>query len=150
MTHQTETTRTLLRAEDAGWDRRRRLVGWGITGWLTIMMIINWADKGVIGLAAGPIMHELHLSPTQFGLAGSSLFFLFCVTPIAVGLIANRVSTRWVLATLVVVWSLAQAPVLLFATLPALLVSRILLGAAEGPSTALLLQLIKRGLVRRF
>jgi len=138
MTHQTETMRTLLRAQDAGRDRRRRLVGWGITGWLTIMMIINWADKGVIGLAAGPIMHELHLSPTQFGLAGSSLFFLFCLTPIAVGLIANRVSTRWVLAALVVVWSLAQAPVLLFATLPALLASRILLGAAEGPSTALL------------
>jgi MFS family permease len=127
-----------VRPADAHLARRRRMVGWEITGWLTLMMIISWADKGVIGLAAKPIMRDLHLTPSQFGLVGSSMFFLFCLTPIAVGLVANRISTRWVLAALVVVWSAAQAPVLLFTTLPALLASRILLGAAEGPSTSML------------
>ncbi|MGH3626742.1 MAG: MFS transporter, partial [Sciscionella sp.] len=92
-------------------------------------------DKGVIGLAAQPIMHDLGLSPSEFGLVGSSLFFLFCVTPVGIGLLANRVSTRWVLVGLVVCWSIAQVPVLLVAALPTLIGSRVLLGAAEGPTT---------------
>lgn len=116
---------------------RRRLHGWVVTIWLLIMLIISWADKGVVGLAAVPIMHDLHLTPAQFGLVGSSLFFLFSISSVVVGLIANRVQTRWVLAVLVLLWSVAQVPVLLVATLPALLGSRLLLGAAEGPTTPL-------------
>jgi hypothetical protein len=33
-------------------------------------MLINFVDKTVIGLAGVPIMQELGLSPSQFGLVG--------------------------------------------------------------------------------
>jgi hypothetical protein len=48
---------------------------WTIAGVLFLYMLINFADKAVVGLAAVPIMQELELTPRQFGLVGSSFFF---------------------------------------------------------------------------
>jgi len=55
-------------------------------------------------------MTEMKLEPEQFGLLGSSFFFLFSIAAIVVGFIVNTVATRWVLLALAVVWSLAQFP----------------------------------------
>jgi hypothetical protein len=60
-------------------------------------MVINFADKAVIGIAAVPMMQELQLGPRQFGLVGSSFFLLFAVSSVATGFLVNRVQTRWVL-----------------------------------------------------
>ena len=60
-------------------------------------MLVNFADKIVVGLAGVPIMTELKLEPQQFGLLGSSFFFLFSISAIIVGFIVNRIETRWVL-----------------------------------------------------
>ena len=69
---------------------------WKITFLLFLFMLVNFADKIVVGLAAVPIMTELKLGPQQFGLLGSSFFFLFSIAAIVVGFIVNRVPTRWV------------------------------------------------------
>src|ERR1700744_3262714 len=55
---------------------------WGITFLLVLCMLVNFADKIVVGLAAVPIMTELKLQPEQFGLLGSSFFFLFLISAI--------------------------------------------------------------------
>ena len=69
-------------------DQQRPLKGaWGMTALLLLFMLINFADKVVVGLAAQPIMAELKLSPEQFGLLGSSFFFLFAISGIVVGFI---------------------------------------------------------------
>lgn len=119
-------------------DRKRLASGWIAAVMLTMMMVINWADKSVLGLAAGPIMKDLGLTPTQFGTIGSVFFLVFCLTPLVVGFIGNRVSSQWLLAGLVLLWSVAQAPVLLSASFATLMVSRVLLGASEGPSASLM------------
>jgi len=49
---------------------------WTITALCASFMSINYADKVIVGLAAVPLMAELHLSPSEFGLLGSA-FFLF-------------------------------------------------------------------------
>lgn len=119
-------------------ERKRLTSGWVAAVMLTIMMVINWADKSILGLAAGPIMEDLGLTPTQFGTIGSVFFLVFCLTPLVVGFIGNRVSSQWLLAVLVLLWSVAQAPVLLSASFATLMLSRILLGASEGPSASLM------------
>src|SRR5215467_11113490 len=63
---------------------------WLIVALLFLFMLINFADKAVIGIAAVPIMQELQLSPRQFGLIGSSFFLLFSVSAIVTGFIVNR------------------------------------------------------------
>ena len=59
---------------------------WTITFLLFLFMLVNFADKIVVGLAAVPIMTELKLEPKEFGLLGSSFFLLFSIAAIVVGL----------------------------------------------------------------
>src|ERR1700709_235139 len=80
---------------------------WKITFLLFLFMLVNFADKIVVGLGGAPIMDELKLQPEQFGLLGSSFFFLFSISAIVVGFIVNRVATRWVLLAMAVLRSLA-------------------------------------------
>src|SRR6202051_1704244 len=107
---------------------------WKITFLLFLFMLVNFADKIVVGLAGVPIMTEMKLEPEQFGLLGSSFFFLFSISAIVVGFIVNRVATRWVLLVMAVVWSLAQFPMLGTVSFTTLLICRVILGAGEGPA----------------
>ncbi len=107
---------------------------WKITFLLFLFMLVNFADKIVVGLAGAPIMDELKLSPEQFGLLGSSFFFLFSISAIVVGFIVNRVDTRWVLLAMAVIWSVAQFPMVGTVSFTTLLICRVILGAGEGPA----------------
>jgi MFS family permease len=109
---------------------------WRITFLLFLFMLVNFADKIVVGLAGVPIMTELKLEPEDFGLLGSSFFFLFSISAIVIGFIVNRVATRWVLLALAIVWSLAQFPMVGAVGFTTLLICRIILGAGEGPAFA--------------
>src|ERR1700716_1057605 len=107
---------------------------WKITFLLFLFMLVNFADKVVVGLAGAPIMDELKLQPEQFGLLGSSFFFLFSISAIVVGFIVNRVEARWVLLVMAVIWSVAQFPMVGTVSFTTLLICRIILGAGEGPA----------------
>lgn len=109
---------------------------WGITFLLFLYMLVNFADKIVVGLAGVPIAKDLALSPKEFGFLGSSFFFLFSLSAIAVGFLVNRVQTRWVLLALSLVWALVQFPMLFDVGFTTLVICRIILGAGEGPAFA--------------
>src|ERR1700704_2167575 len=107
---------------------------WKITFLLFLFMLVNFADKIVVGLAGVPIMTDLKLEPEQFGLLGSSFFFLFSISAIVVGFIVNRVDTRLVLLVLAAVWALTQFPMVGEVSFTTLLICRVILGAGEGPA----------------
>jgi ACS family D-galactonate transporter-like MFS transporter len=107
---------------------------WLMVALLFLFMVINFADKAVVGIAAVPIMDELHLGPREFGLLGSSFFLLFAVSAIVTGFIVNRVETRWALLVMGLVWALTQFPMLGNAGFATIVAARIALGAGEGPA----------------
>jgi len=107
---------------------------WKITFLLFLFMLINFADKIVVNLAGVPIKAELQLDPEQFGFLGSSFFFLFSASALAVGFIVNRVDTRWVLLVMGVIWALAQFPMVGTVSFTTLVICRVILGAGEGPA----------------
>jgi len=107
---------------------------WGITALLFLFMLINFADKVVVGLAAQPIMKDLNLDPEKFGLIGSSFFFLFAVSAVLVGFITNRVEAKRTLLIMALVWSLVQFPMIGTVSIEVLIACRIILGAGEGPA----------------
>src|SRR6202162_4633542 len=109
---------------------------WKITFLLFLFLLVNFADKIVVGLAGVPIMTELKLEPEQFGLLGSSFFFLFSISAIVVGFIVNRIETRWVLLALAIIWALAQFPMMGTVSFTTLLICRVILGAGEGPASS--------------
>src|SRR5215475_719774 len=113
-------------------EGRRR--AWIVVALLFIFMVINFADKAVIGIAAVPIMRDLELGPRQFGLVGSSFFLLFAVSSVATGFLVNRVQTRWVLLAMGFIWALTQFPMLGSVGFETLVACRIALGAGEGPA----------------
>jgi ACS family D-galactonate transporter-like MFS transporter len=122
----TRTTSTGATADAAG--------AWITVALLILFMLINFADRAVLGLAAVPIMRELGLSHSEFGLIGASFFTFFSLGAVVVGFLVNRVSTRWVLAALALSWSLCQLPLLLPLSVAALVANRVALGLSEGPA----------------
>jgi MFS transporter, ACS family, D-galactonate transporter len=107
---------------------------WLIVALLFLFMLVNFADKAVIGIAAVPMMQELRLSPSEFGLIGSSFFLLFSVSAIVTGFIVNRVQTRWALLVMGLVWALTQFPMLGTVGFATVVACRVALGAGEGPA----------------
>lgn len=107
---------------------------WLIVSLLFLFMLTNFADKAVIGVAGVPIMEELHLTPREFGVVGSSFFLLFSVSAILTGFIVNRVQARWALLAMGLIWALTQFPMLGTVGFGTLVACRIALGAGEGPA----------------
>src|SRR5215472_14920000 len=107
---------------------------WLTVGLLLMFMMINFADKAVISIAAVPIIQELKLSPREFGLVGSSFYLLFAVSAVATGFLVNRLQTRWVLLVMGLVWALTQFPMIGNVGFATLVGCRIALGAGEGPA----------------
>jgi MFS family permease len=68
-------------------------------------MLINFADKAVVGLAG-----------------------------VAVGFLANRFSTKTIMCVMGVVWAAALLPMSIVSSFAVLVGSRVVLGAAEGPA----------------
>ncbi len=109
---------------------------WPVAVMLFAYMLVNFADKAVVGLAAVPIMTEMQLTPKQFGLLGSAFFLLFSISGVIVGFVANRRPTRWIILLLALSWALVQFPIVFSVSFTTLLVCRVLLGIGEGPAAA--------------
>lgn len=114
--------------------RRRTGRAWVITVMLLVFMLINFADKAALGLAATDITKDLGLTDSQYGLLSSGFFFLFSVAALVVGIISDRIPTKWIILVMALIWSFSQVPLIGTVGFGALLVSRIVLGAAEGPA----------------
>jgi ACS family D-galactonate transporter-like MFS transporter len=99
-----------------------------------VFVLVNYADKAVIGLSSVAIMHDLGLTNVQFGSLGSAFFLLFSVSGIAGGFLADRVRTKSLMSAMAVVWACALVPMIWVSSFTTLFVSRIVLGAAEGPA----------------
>lgn len=99
---------------------------------LFLGFLINFADKSVVGLAVGPIMEELNLSYSQWGLIGSSFFWIFPVAAVFIGFITDKVSPKKIIGFMLLAWSLLQFGGYLIGGFATLLLYRIFLGFAEG------------------
>jgi ACS family D-galactonate transporter-like MFS transporter len=116
--------------------------GWIVVSLVFLFMLINYADKAVIGLSAVPIMRELQLTSTQFGALGSAFFLLFSLSGVLGGFVANRIDSKPLLLALALIWAVAQAPMAGTVSFTTLIVARIVLGAGEGPAFPLALHAV--------
>src|SRR3954463_4765603 len=83
-------------------ERRASLV----LGLLLVAYIFNYLDRQILGILAGPIMAELHLTDRQFGLlSGPPFAILYSVLGIPFAFLADRTSRSRVIAAAVAFWS---------------------------------------------
>jgi MFS family permease len=97
-----------------------------------LSIAINYLDRGALSVAAPLLSRELELSPSQMGLLFSAFFWSYAGFQLVAGWLVDRYPVKWVYAGGYLVWSLATAMVGLAATLPALIMARLLLGAGES------------------
>jgi len=79
-------------------------------------------------------MQELNLSASEYGLIASGFFFCFFNSGIVFVFISNKYSSKWIIALLVLIWSVTQLPIVLWPSFGVILICRILLGIGEGPA----------------
>lgn len=110
---------------------------WIIIALLFLLTVISNADKAIIGYASVPIMKELGLSAEQWGLVGSVFFLLYSLAAVLGGTLADRFGIKIVIAGMVAIWSIVQFSTIFVSSFAFLLITRIILGAGEGPSYSL-------------
>ena len=115
-------------------DQKASGKAWAVVALLFGFMMINFADKVIVGLAGVPIMTDLQLTPKQFGLVGSSFFLLFSVSAVVTGFVVDRIHSKWALLAMGLIWALVQFPMLGKIGIETLIACRIVLGAGEGPA----------------
>jgi ACS family hexuronate transporter-like MFS transporter len=118
--------------------RGSRATAWSLTATLIALYIINWADKAAFGLVAQPLREELGLTASQIGLVGSAFFLTFTVGGFFAGVLDKWLTLRWAMVVMALAWAATMLPILVVGGFAVLLVSRMALGLAEGPSSALL------------
>ncbi|HTT79992.1 MAG TPA: hypothetical protein VMF86_09965 [Stellaceae bacterium] len=52
----------------------------------------------MLGLAVLPIVQEIGLNPSEFGLLRSGFYLLFALSCVVTGFVSNHVRTKWGLA----------------------------------------------------
>ena len=85
-------------------DKRRPFV----VALLMTVVIISVLDKTIFAFAGPQIIDELKLTPEQFGFISSAFFFLYSISGVLVGFVANRMPSRWILSGMALVWMAAQ------------------------------------------
>ena len=109
---------------------------WIIVLFLFFLYIINYADKAIVGYAAVPMMKDLNLDYSEWGLVGSSFYWLFSIAGILGAALTDKIGTKKMLTIMAIVWTICQFSVFAIYSLPLLIFSRVILGAFEGPYLA--------------
>jgi len=113
-----------------------------MVGLLALAVLLNFVDRGAIGIAAPLMSKALGLSATRFGIAVSAFFWTYGLAQPFIGMAADRWSAGRVLAVSVALWATATLLTSLAASLAMLVVLRLLLGLGEAalfPATSKLI-----------
>ncbi|WP_328867139.1 MFS transporter [Streptomyces sp. NBC_00304] len=113
---------------------------WFVLALLVCLMLVNFADKVVVGLSGVGMKKELGLDSAQFGVIQSSFFWFFAIGSVLGGWLGTRMRARWLLAGVAVLWVLSLAPLTAQVGFTTIVACRALLGFAEGPTVALAMQ----------
>jgi MFS family permease len=99
---------------------------------LILVNIMNFYDRHVGGALAEPLRREFGLTDTQIGMIGSIFTWLYAIVGLPMGLLADRMSRKGLLAAGMAVWGSLTGLAAWATTYYMLLVSR--LGLAVGES----------------
>ena len=119
---------------------------------ITVMFagnVLNYADRVALPLLVPVISSELNIGTIKTGIVLSSFFLGYAVLNLVGGYAADRFGARKVIAISVVCWSVSCMLTAAVNTLEALLLTRLLFGASEGPFGASSAKLIKNWFPQR-
>ena len=109
---------------------------WYTLALLTLVYIFSIADRFVVSTLIEPIKAELHLSDSAIGfLTGTALAIFYTGMGIPLGMIADRVDRRKLVAASLAIWSLMTAACGVAQNFTQLMLARIGVGTGEAGGT---------------
>ena len=102
---------------------------------LVILGMVTFLDRINISVAGSSIMHDLQLSPLQWGWVQSAFILSYGLMQIPMGALGDRFGHRKILSLIVLWWSLFTAFTGLAGGLASLLVIRFMFGIGEAGSS---------------
>jgi predicted MFS family arabinose efflux permease len=100
---------------------------------LLLLSVLNFADRAILSILAQPIKEDLQLSDGQLGmLTGLGFAILYSVLGLPLGLLAERVSRKKLIAACVAVWSFMTAACGFAGGFVSLLLGRVGVGVGEA------------------
>jgi MFS family permease len=95
-------------------------------------VILNYIDRGAVGVAAPLMKSDLGLTATQIGIAISAFFWVYAPIQLGLGWVCDRWSVYKLLALGTVLWSISTVMLGFVAGFLSLFVLRLLLGVGES------------------
>lgn len=114
--------------------RRIGRVRWGIALLIGVGIIINYFDRTNMSVATKPLMHEYGLTKGQMGILLSSFAWSYALLQIPIGALLDKIGIKWLMRVGTLLWSVATLMTALVSGMGLIILSRILLGAAEAPA----------------
>ena len=107
--------------------------GWkAITALLTLLVLLNYVDRGALGIAAPGLKDEFHLSALAFGVALSAFAWVYAPAQFAVGWLSDRFCVYRLVAVGLAIWAVSTMLTAAATGLATLVALRIGLGIGEG------------------
>ncbi|HET7657577.1 MAG TPA: MFS transporter [Bacillales bacterium] len=107
---------------------------WRIALLIGIGIVINYFDRTNISVATKPMMQQFHLSMGQMGILLSSFAWSYALLQIPIGALLDKVGVKWLVRIGTWVWTIATLMTAVVSGMGLIILSRILLGAAEAPA----------------
>lgn len=95
-------------------------------------ILLNYVDRGLLGIAGPLIKDELSLSATQFGLAVSAFFWVYAPIHLLIGRLCDRLPVYTVFASGVALWAASTFLTAFVVGLLSLVLLRVFLGTGES------------------
>ena len=107
---------------------------WFVIALAFVGVIICYMDRAALAYAVHPLEHEFHLSNQQFGVLSSGFGVGYLVMVFLGGVLVDRFGAHKIWGIAAFLWSLATVLIGFSTGLGMLLILRIMVGLAEGPS----------------
>lgn len=99
---------------------------------LCLSVLINYMDRGSLGVAAPAMMSDLHFDPSHMGTLLSAFFWTYALFQIVAGWLVDRYDVKYVYAAGFVFWTVAMISTGVVTSFATLLLVRLMLGIGEA------------------
>jgi MFS family permease len=117
--------------DDSGYPKRS--YAWCVLAILVATAIVSYTDRQVLSLLVDPVRRDLGISDTQISLLlGTAFAVIYGIAGIPFGMLADRISRRYLIFFAVVVWSIGTIACGYSESFGQLFAARIVVGLGES------------------
>ncbi len=120
------------RLADADAEASASRYAWYVLLILTLVQVVNYIDRQIIPPLLKPIQEELQLSNTAAGFLGTAFMLVHSLATVPLGILADRVARRKIIAFGIGFWSIATAGAGFATSFTHLLAARGAVGVGEA------------------